>query len=213
MDIFIKTLYILYGPKGGLVKEEDAVSIRKVLLTPSGRDDVLATRQSIYDRLKELSDDNSVMPSFSRTCHGKMTGDADEIARQSRLLRKQLEEVDSIIDNHMIVQPTQSPNYVAIGVIVTFQRYDSVTKEVIGREEVYEIGGYRSTDTKGNLVRISYDSPLAAAMRGLEVGDESTDITLNKMKCYLQVLNIELPGHVGRDDEPELALNTISHTQ
>lgn len=135
-----------------------------------------------------------------------MTGDEDEIARHSKLLRKQLEEVDSIIDNHIIVQPTRSTTHVAIGVIVTFQRYDTLTREAIGREEVYEIGGYRSTDVKGNLPRISYDAPLAAAMHSLEVGDETSDITINRKKCYLKVLNIELPGNPVREDEPELAL-------
>jgi transcription elongation GreA/GreB family factor len=182
------------------------VSIRKVLLTPQGRNDILATRQSIYQKLQELSEEGTPMPTFSRTCQGKMTGDADEVARQSKLLRKQLEEVDSIIDNHIIVHPTRSTDHVAIGVIVTFQRYDALTKQPIGRQEVYEIGGYRSTDVNGNLPRISYDAPLAAAMRSLEVGEETADITIKGKKFFLKVLKIELPGLSARDDEPELAL-------
>ena len=196
-----------------LKEKEDTVSVTKVLLTRSNLADQQATLEALKAKLRALSDDDSLMPARSRTCQGKMTGDADEVRRQSLIFQEQIKELESIMRNYILVYPATHANYVGIGVIVTFQRYDSETNHSIGREETFEIGGYRSTDIKGNLPRMSYDAPLAAAMRGLEVGDQTADITLNRMRCYLKVLNIELPGHSGQGDEPELALNTISHTQ
>ncbi len=178
----------------------------KVLLTRSGLADLQATLNSLKDKLRGLSDDNSLMPARSRTCQGKMTGDADEARRQSLILTTQIEELESVLRNHMLVYPATTADYVGIGVIVTFQRYDSVTKEPLGREETYEIGGYRSTDLRGNLPRISYDSPLAAAMRSLEPGEFTADITIKGRKFYLKVLHIELPGRHPVDNEPELPI-------
>jgi transcription elongation GreA/GreB family factor len=207
-------LYITHGPTVGSLKKEDTVSVTKVLLTRSGLADTKSTLENLRKKQRLLSDDGSLVPARSRTCPGKMTGDADETRRQSLIIARQIEELESVLRNCILLPPPTVAEYVGIGVIVMFQRYDSVTKEPLGREETYEIGGYRSTDLRGNLPRISYDSPLASAMHGLEVGEYTADITLKSKDIYLKVLHIELPGRTGQDDEPELALpNSILHTQ
>ena len=152
------------------------------------------------------------MPARSRTCAGKLTGDEDECRRESLIFSTQIEEIESVLRNYILVYPATSANHVGIGTIVTFQRYDSISQEPIGREETYEIGCYRTTDLRGNLPKISYDAPLAAAMRGLEVGDTTADITIKGKKFYLDVLKIELTGKPGRDDEPTLPLPEPSKT-
>lgn len=182
------------------------MSVRKVLVTPANRDDILVSRGVLYERLRELSDNGGCVPLRSRWSPGKLVGDSDEIMRQSRILRKQLAEIDSIVDNWIIIQPAAQAEYTGIGVIVTCQRFDADTAAPIGREEEYEIGGYRSTDLKANPPVLSYDAPIAAAMRDLKAGEISADISIAGRKIYLEVRALRLPNAKRRDDEPQLRL-------
>lgn len=182
------------------------MSVRKVLVTPAGREDIIASRSSLYEKLRALSENECTLPAHSRVCPGKITGDADELQRQSRILRKQLSEIDSIIDNWIIIQPAANADYCGIGVIVTCQRFDANTGVAIGRPETYFIGGFRSTDLKTTPPVLSYDAPIAAAMRDLRVGETSVDITIAGKKIYLDVIDLQLPNSKRWDDEPELRL-------
>jgi|CXWL01.1.fsa_nt_gi transcription elongation GreA/GreB family factor len=123
-----------------------------------------------------------------------MTGDADEIQRQSRILRKQGEELDAVIHHCQIFIPARAADYAGIGVIVDIQRYCVVTRDKINGIETYEIGGYRSTDLKTTPPTLSYDSPVAASLRGLQVGDESPEVTIAGKCQYFKILALRLPG-------------------
>lgn len=179
------------------------MSIGKVLLSRDELADHKQTLAMYHKRLKDLSGGESPHPLYSKVCQGKQTGDADEIQRQARIIREQIDDYDSIIRNCILYYPASKAEYVGPGVVVEIQRFDAVTSKPIGAPEIYEIGGYRTTDIKRNPMKLSYDAPIASAIRSLEIGELSSVVTIAGREIYVEVRDIWLPNQKQRD-EPEL---------
>ena len=79
------------------------------------------------------------------------------------MMEARINELEAIIKNHVLIEPTKSNGVVAMGSTVRFQEDGE-------GEETYRIVGPAEADPKAG--RVSYESALGKALIGHRVGDE-----------------------------------------
>lgn len=117
----------------------------------------------------------------------------DDVHRECDLARKRLAHLRHVLANHQIVELATSASMVAIGTIVTFQRYDA-RGNAAPKPETYIIGDYGSTDPSQDIPVISHDSILVAGLLGRVVGDTIMVKLKNGSEIELELLDIRLPS-------------------
>lgn len=108
----------------------------------------------------------------------------EESQRQLRMFLNHLGGLSKARERAEIVMPPDQPTVVAVGVTVTFR--DTAD----GRVDTFSIGSYSVSSELRDHDFISYESPIAQALLGLEVGESRTSRVANK-DCTYEVISLE----------------------
>lgn len=107
----------------------------------------------------------------------------EENQRQMHQLARRVRDLENVLGNAEIVTLEQAPERVAVGVRVRYRVNE-------GEERAVVIAGWDDGDPAA--LRVSYNSPLGAALVGAVVGDER-EVVLGGRSRVLEILSIE-PG-------------------
>ncbi len=105
----------------------------------------------------------------------------EENQRQMHQLARRVRDLENVLGNVEIVTPEQAPERVAVGVHVRYRVNE-------GEERAVVIAGWDDGDPAA--LRVSYNSPLGAALVGAAVGDER-EVVLGGRSRVLEILSIE----------------------
>ncbi len=113
----------------------------------------------------------------------------NNLMRDEERAVSELFELQSRLAGARVITPEYDsvPDTVCIGTIVTYEMKNLVTGKV--RTQKMMIAGSGETDTARS--RISYDSPVGAALTGMKAGEEK-EIAIPAGRCLIRVIRIEL---------------------
>lgn len=98
-------------------------------------------------------------------------------------------KLKDIIQNATFVDTTtRDTEVVSVGAIVECLRMEKLGNEYIELVEFWEIGGFGESDPKAKI--ISYETPIATALMGHKVGEETESIEIQGKKVTFEILNL-----------------------
>lgn len=111
---------------------------------------------------------DSVVPSASCACGGKMSGHQDEDMRTWTIHQQKVEQLRRWVQHATCVEPTTHEDFVeGLGQTVSVKLRYERNKRCEPRMHIFQIGGFNTTDPTVTPAIRSYDTPLAVVIRGL----------------------------------------------
>lgn len=144
--------------------------------------DYLKSQLAVYEvRLQEaLSGIHDSTTQSSETWHDNPAFDEQQL--QAKMWNQERTKLAHIVLNAQLIEPACSTEKVAIGTVVSVLNLKS------GNMEQYEIASFTAY---GDSIRISYASPMGAALLNSAIGD-MVNLNINSKVTELKVILIEL---------------------